>query len=112
MSSMTTWEWLRVENDVDLMSITLEEIYGLPESDFEVINKFDQKDFRYDIYGGIRHRSNGTAFFTVKTDDPYGIRGKTCKCYLCTEVPEVSVALFWELYSKLGDPDMTRRAHP
>jgi hypothetical protein len=101
-----------MNNDVNPLSMTLEEIYGLPESDFEVIHKLDQGDFRYDVYGGRRHRSNGTVFFTVKTDDPYGIRGKTCKCYLCTEIPEVTVAMFWGLYSKLGDPDMTRRAHP
>lgn len=102
-----------MENDVDPMSMTLEEIYGLPEEDFEIHSRctIEIHGIDYVAYNGVRHRSNGTKFFTIKATtyvDRYGM----CYCYMCLESESESPELFWNMYSQLGDPDMTRRAHP
>ncbi len=58
-------------NDVDPMTMTLSEIYGLRDGffDLRLRSEVPRYGIAYDQYFGAQLRENGTKIFTIKEDD-------------------------------------------
>jgi hypothetical protein len=111
-------------NEVDPATMTLSEIYNLPDYYFEL---HPQMDYAHGVlphlgimftrYSGTRLRRNGQQFFTIKDDDPYdgmaecyphvyGEDGHNT-CEICH--PDATT---YEPSKLSTDPEMLKRSHP
>ncbi len=120
-----------MKNDVDPMSMTLSEIYDIPDFYFERMtgdgyhhyNPFTGA-FEYASYAykGVVLRQHGTQFFNIKMDDSRDlVTGGHEHCVKCNTHTknQTSIATYWKYQTRLGEyfkeyhpPNEYVRPHP